>query len=189
MRNSENLHQRALGVIRQHKRHDRADLLKAIFDVRHDAMPGDETLLYRLLDESGDDGVVASALDALFEVFGQETRLTPLIQKLAWGDNRDCGEMPIQCLAICLLARCANSSPELLLQIRAIGENQEMAECPRKEAWQQLASVFGVDWFRDWTAEMIMDPTSDKSEQIRIRIRAAMDSQTQNRNYDRGSSC
>ncbi len=168
-----NLRQQAIEVITDFRNQNRSDLLKAIFDLRHDAHIGDKPVLYPLLEHS-DDGVVASALYSLFEVYNERSELLPLIKKLAWGDRRDCGEMPIQSMAISILSRLARSDPQVIKQLREIAEEPSIAECPRKNAWQSLADLYGVEWTRNDSSEMIMDPESVASEAIRNRIRDAM---------------
>jgi hypothetical protein len=167
------LRQQAIETITDYRNQNRSDLLKAIFDLRHDARSDDKSLLYPLLEHS-DDGVVASALYSLFEVYNEKSELLPLIQKLAWGDSRDCGEMPIQSMAILILSRLAKSNPQIIDQLREIAEDLSIGECPRKDAWQALAGLYGVEWFRSNSTEMIMHPESEASEAIRKRIRVAM---------------
>jgi hypothetical protein len=167
------LRQQAIETITNYRNQNRSDLLKAIFDLRHDARNDDKSLLYPLLEHS-DDGVVASALYSLFEVYNEKSELLPLIKKLAWGDSRDCGEMPIQSMAISILARLAKSDLPIIDQLRAIAEDHGTGECPRTDAWRSLAGLYGVEWPRSNSTEMIMDPESEASEAIRRRIRAAM---------------
>ena len=167
------LRQQALATINDQQNRNRSDLLKAVFDLRHDARKEDKTLLYPLL-EHADDGVVASTVYSLFEVYDEKTELLPLIRRLAWGDERDRGEMPIQFMAISILSRLAKSDPEIISQLREIAEDPRVSECPRTSAWQALADLYGLEWDRSYASEMIMDPESEVSEAIRRKIRNAM---------------
>lgn len=167
------LRQQAIATITDYRNQNRSDLLKAIFDLRHDARSDDKSVLYPLLEYS-DDGIVASALYSLFEVYNERSELLPLIQKLAWGDDRDCGEMPIQSMAISILSRLAKADSQFISQIWEIAEDPSISECSRERAWQELADIFGVEWNPSNTAEMIMDPESEASEAIRKQIRDAM---------------
>ena len=74
-----------------------------------------------------------------------KSELTPLIQRMAWGDERDCGEMPIQSMAIGLLARLGDDCPSGHKQLRKIAENPETNEMASMEAWLALADLNEVE--------------------------------------------
>lgn len=151
----------------------RGDVLKALHDLRYNTGDGDEVILNQLM-EHEDDGVVASVIFTLWHAYGQRKLLEPQIQQLAWGDVRDSGEMPIQSMAITLLAEMAKTDSAAHEELKQIAEDQTTADVPRKNAWQFLAEMHGVDWSRDYSNEMIMSPESDTSESIRQQVRMAM---------------
>ena len=121
-----------------------------------------------------DDGVVASVLYSLVNVFDEIPNLTSLIRRLAHGDERDTGEMPIQSMAIILLAQTANDDIAALGELLQIAQDTATAEVPRKQAWQCLADIYGVEWLLQYSEELIIDPESSRSEEIRNIIRNAM---------------
>src|SRR5262245_29784776 len=165
--------ERAIAIIRDCANRQRGDLLKAVFDLRHNALPGDERLVYPLLDHP-DDGIVASALYSLVEVHGQLSHLVKRVYDFAWGDPRDSGEMPIQSEAIRILAECAKADLAVAAELCRIAEDENVSDVPRKDAWQFLAGLFGVEWLPSYSTEMIMNPMSQQSEEIRTRIRQAV---------------
>jgi hypothetical protein len=173
MVNDPALRQQSLEVLKDYKRRNRSEMLKAVFDLRHNAKNGDEAILFPLL-EHPDDGVVASTLYSLFEIYGQQVELEPMIRRLAWGDNRDCGEMPIQSMAISLLSKIGRSDYIAQEQLKQIAEDVSASDVPRKLAWQCLAELHGVEWLPQYSEEMIMSPESDESERIRESIRRTM---------------
>ena len=163
----------ALKIIQNQEQYDRAQILNAIFDLRHSATLGDEAFLYPLL-QHPDDGIVASVLYSLVNVYEKRTELEGLLRQLAWGDERDCGEMPIQSIAISSLSQVAKQNYEILHQLQEIAESLSVSDVPGERAWKELATLFGVEWKKGYTAEMIQDPDSEESERIRDLVRAAM---------------
>lgn len=162
-----------LRILKESGQHDRADLLKALYDIRYNTGDGDEAVLYPLLDHP-DDGVVASALFTLWHSYDVRAEMSPTIRRLAWGDDRDQMDMPIQTMAITLLSEIAKSDSAALAELTAIAEDTKTSDIPRNRAWHCLADHFGVEWLSDYSDEMIMTPESDKSEEIRQIIRRAI---------------
>ena len=152
---------------------DRANLLKAVFDLCRNAKLGDDQILYPLLDHPDAD-IVASTLHGLFEVFQHKAQLKSAICALANGDPRDSWEMPIQTMAVNCLGKLAVSDPESFRYLLQIAENRDFAEVPHKRAWQCLAELANAEWRSTDSEDMIMDPDSEASESIRCRIRAAI---------------
>lgn len=176
----EDIRRQAISVIQSAKDRSRSELLKALFDLRHNAERGDETMLYPLL-EHADDGVVASALYSLYWVHDQKRQLRKTIGRLAWGDPRDVEDMPIQTRAINLLGDYARADPVAHQELERIAECVDIVDVPRKAAWHVLADIHGIEWARADTEEMIARPDSEKSEQIRERIRRAIRGQARAR--------
>jgi hypothetical protein len=164
------LRDKAIKILNECKHHDRASIFKAIFDLDHNAKLGDEKYLYPLLEHT-DDGIVSNALYALYEVFEQKVELDSLVRKMAWGDERDCDEMPIQTMAIRRLCEIARKDSTALEQLKLIAEDDTVYDCPRQQAWHCLAELFNVEWYPKFTEEMIMSPQSNNSELIRESIR------------------
>jgi hypothetical protein len=160
----------ALEILQQPEGKARSKLLKAIFDLRHNGVSGDESILFPLLNHE-DDGVVASTLYSLWEVYGRADELVSLVRDLAWGDDRDTGEMPIQCMAISLLSRLAKDDFEVRIQLQEIAEDSEIALIPCMRAWEALAESYGAPWQHDYADELVLRPDSEASEAIRSQIR------------------
>jgi hypothetical protein len=162
-----------LRILKESGQHDRAELLKALYDIRYNTGDGDEALVYPLLDHP-DDGVVASVLFTLWHSYDVRGDIAPTIRRLAWGDDRDQMDMPIQTMAITLLSEIAKSDSAALAELRAIAEDASTSDIPRKRAWQCLAELFGVEWLSGYSEEMIMTPDGTKSEEIREIVRRAI---------------
>jgi hypothetical protein len=162
-----------LRILKESGQYGRAELLKALYDIRYNTGDGDEAVVYTLL-EHPDDGVVASALFTLWHSYDVRAEIESTIRKLARGDDRDQMDMPIQTMAITLLSEIARSDSAALAELRAIAEDTTTSDIPRNRAWHLLAEHFGVDWLADYSEEMILRPESKKSEDIREIVRQAI---------------
>lgn len=160
-------------VLKEAAYHDRAAILKALYDIRYNTGDGDEEILFPLFDHP-DAGVVASALFTLWHSYDVRSTLEPMIRRFAQGDDRDEMDMLIQTMAIALLAEIAKSDSMALEQLKSLAEDIKTHYMPRLEAWQCLAEHYGVEWLSDFTEEMIMRPESEECEEIREKIRRAM---------------
>jgi len=136
--------EQVLTILKKNDQHDRAELLKALYDIRYNTGDGDEAVLYPLLDHP-DDGVAASALFTLWHSYDVRADIAPTIRRLAWGDERDQMDMPIQTMAINLLSAIAKSDSSALEELRAIAEDFTTSDIPRTTAWERLAEQFGVE--------------------------------------------
>lgn len=144
-----------------------------MYDIRYNTGEGDEAVLYPLLNHP-DDGVVASALFTLWHSYDVRADIAPTIRRLAWGDERDQMDMPIQTMAINLLSANAKSDSSALEELRTIAEDSSTSDIPRTTAWQRLAEQFGVEWLPEYSEEMIMSPESETSGEIRQIVRRAI---------------
>lgn len=171
---NEEVRERALHVLRCPENATRTVVHNAVIDLRRNAKHGDEAILAPLLNHS-DPMVVAATLYTLCEVHNQQDALRSLLERLVRGDSRDSLEMPIQSMAVSLLASFGKNDKAAIATLRETGENCEMASSPRKRAWQELAALFDVEWHPKYTEEMLLFPESEVSEQIRHRIRMAME--------------
>lgn len=160
-------------ILKESRQHGKAELLKALYDIRYNTGDGDEAIVYPLLDHP-DDGVVASTLFTLWHSYDVRADIESTIRRLAWGDDRDQMDMPIQTMAITLLSEIAKSDSAALAELRAIAEDTATRDIPRTQAWHRLAEHFGIEWLSDYSEEMIMTPESEKSEEIREIVRQAI---------------
>ena len=164
---------RAIEVLSSAKLHSPLGVYKAVLDLRrNEPQPSDEKLLLPLLDYD-DDMVVAAVLYSLVKVHGTPQTRRDLIMKFKDGDPRDTGQMPIQTLAIEMLAELAVCEEDAVEHLWGIAENREILECPRARAWECLARLAKLDWEEHYTKAMVWDPESANSERIRCRIRMA----------------
>ncbi len=148
----------------------------AVIDLRRNAIVGDERVLYAFL-EHHDAMVVSATLYTLFEVHSQQQKLRELVEEMAGGDPRDDMAMPIQTTAITLLARFGKDDAPALKRIVEIAERKEKNESADACAWLELSTMHGVEWSGKYTDELMMNPESEASEQIRNRIRGAIASE------------
>lgn len=166
--------QRWIAILRNPDAYDRAEVFEALFKFYHAPMPGDEELIYPLL-EYEDPWVAAQALYALCEVYDRRNELRDLIFQWSFGDPRDLMELPIQCEAIERLADLAvDGDREAYDRIWEIAEDPTIDEIPRERAWKCLAELHQVPWSDEYLDEMIDHPFSEASEEIRNRIREAI---------------
>jgi HEAT repeat protein len=167
---NQTVRKQALTIIDDRANRPSAEILKAIFDLSHNAEKEDEAVLYELL-EHNDDSIVASAIFSLFNVFGLHERIKELIHTLALGDSRDRGDMPIQSTAIRLLGLMTKSDSQAYPRLRQIAESPLVGDVPKKEAWKCLADYHGLPWTRDESEILISEPEGDQAQKIRRRIR------------------
>jgi hypothetical protein len=161
-------------ILRKHDNYPANKVYEALFKLHHDPSPGDEELIYPLL-EHKDPYVAKQALYALFEVYEHRKELRDIIFRLSLGDCRDECEMPLQCQAIYLLSELAASGDrEAYERLWEIAEDPSMHESPRTRAWHELAKLHAVEWSDRDLEELIDDPFGEASEAIRHRIREAI---------------
>lgn len=158
-------------VLKHYFDYDPSEVFEALFKLHHDPMPGDEELIYPLLQHE-DPWLVAQALYALCEVYDHRQELRDLIFQWSLGDPRDLMEMPLQCGAINRLADlAADGDREAYERLWEIAEDVRMAAVARERAWAKLAQLHDVEWSDRDLEEMIDNPFSEASERIRERIR------------------
>lgn len=175
---NQNVRRAALAVLEDHRKRSNASIHNAIVDLRRNAKLGDEKILEPFLDHS-DPMVVAATLYTLFEVHDQKKKLRPLLERLASEiDVREEDELdhPIQCMSIALIGSLGVSDSAAMKFIVAVAEDRSVPAVPRKRAWQVLAENCGVDWPSSASEEMIFNPESQESEQLRDKIRKAIGS-------------
>jgi len=168
-----------LNVLRHLESHSWTDIHNAVLDVRRNPRPEDKALLEPLL-EHEDPMVVAATLYALTHVYGTVEEYRDLIMKLAQGDPRDDGEMPLQREAIEDLADLASRDSDALELLWQIAEEPGKSEFAREIAWFCLAHHYGVEWQRSYSEALIWDPEGPKSREIQVLIRTAASGRTAN---------
>ncbi len=161
-----------LSVLREIERHSPTEIHNAVLDVRRNPRPEDKPLLEPLL-EHDDPMVVAATLYALTHVYDTVEDFRDLVMKLAQGDPRDDGEMPLQTEAIQDLADLASRDPDALELLWQIAEDAGTDECARESTWFRIAHLFDIEWKREYSEALIWDPDGPKSKEIMSRIRAA----------------
>lgn len=174
MNEKSNMREESIRILNAPGKNSSISIYKAVIDIRrNNPMPGDLEILLPLIDYH-DDMVVAEVLYSLTHVYGSVEDYRDLVFKLSDGDGRDTGEMPIQTEAIECLSLLANNDNNAYNQLLKISESNSTAECPRSRAWKCLARLAGCEWKEDFSAAMIMDPGSDKSNAIRAKVRMAL---------------
>ncbi|MCA9233434.1 MAG: hypothetical protein KDA57_22530 [Planctomycetales bacterium] len=175
--NSNHVRQRALRLLLDHEHEPPSVIHNAIIDMRRNAERGDENVLYQLLDHY-DPMVVAATLYTLCEVHDQRATLRSVLEGLVVnGDTREIEDLdkPIQCMAINLLALSGKRDGVAVAKIIQVAEDRHAADTARACAWERLAQLFGAEWPRDATEELMLRPESDASDRIRTCIRNKVD--------------
>lgn len=159
-----------LEVLKTYSGRDRAELLKALYDIRYNTGKGDDAIIVPLLSHV-DDGVVASAMFTLWHSYNARSLIEPLARKLSLGDERDRMDMPIQSMAITLLSELAGTDASARAQLLSIAEDENVNDSPRTCAWERLAYISAAPWKSEYTEELIMSPMSETSNCIRNGVR------------------
>lgn len=171
---SNQVRERALRVLEEHENASSSTQIhNAVIDLRRNAEKGDEKILYPFLDHP-DAMVVAATLYTLFDVHSMKHQLRGLVEKLVGGDPRDDMAMPIQTTAISLLARFGREDASAVNMIALIAEQEMKNDAVDACAWKELAEMHGLEWLGKYTDELMMNPDSVESEEIRNRVRNAM---------------
>lgn len=166
-----------IDALRDYRELDSRYLLPAIYVLREHPAPGDEALLYPLLD-STDDDVVAEALYTLCVYYEQFERLRPFIVQAAFGDPRDPDGFTIQRTAIELLGRLASHDQQALEVLWQVAENRKTSPYALADVWEWLAKHYRVPWSsKDYKLILWLGLTQE-TEPIRARIRKARDAGT-----------